>query len=118
MYMVPCEPNAMSLTTPGQSVANNDVAGAEPLKPSAEVGVLIDDAIAGRRRVLMWPWSSLGKLSRALAPATVTPIVAGPGAAKSLMLVQAGAHWHEQGYRPALLVLQQVITKDPLKTGF
>lgn len=79
---------------------------AVPTGPSAEVTALVTDAITGRRRVIAWPWNQLGKLTRALAPSTVTLLVASPGATKSLMLIQAVAHWHEAGEAVAVLELE------------
>jgi CHC2-type zinc finger protein len=79
---------------------------ATPTGPSAEVVALVSDAIAGRRRIIPWPWDQLGRATRALAPSTVTLLVASPGATKSLMLVQAAAWWHENGERVAVLELE------------
>ena len=79
---------------------------AVPIGPSSEVDALVRDAIAGRRRNVAWPWHQLGSATRALAPATVTLLVASPGATKSLMLIQAAAWWQEHGERIAVLELE------------
>jgi len=74
--------------------------------PSSEVAALVDDAIAGRRRIVGWPWPALHALTRALSPATVTLLVAHPGATKSFALLQAAQWWHEHGERVAVLELE------------
>ena len=79
---------------------------ATPMGPASEVSALIADAIAGRRFVVPWPWPTMGKLSRALAPATVTLLVASAGATKSIVLIEAAQHWHDNGHRPAVLELE------------
>jgi KaiC/GvpD/RAD55 family RecA-like ATPase len=76
------------------------------LGPSSEVSAIIGDAIEGRRFVVPWPWPTLGSLSRALTPATVTLLVASPGATKSLALIEAAQHWNQQDHKPAILGLE------------
>ena len=95
------------LTTEQQRQAVEDaLTEAVPTGPSAEVDELVRDAIAGRRRNVAWPWKQLGSATRALAPATVTLLVASPGATKSLMLIQAAAWWQEHNERIAVLELE------------
>jgi len=82
------------------------LAEAVPTGPSAEVEALVRDAIAGRRRIVPWPWQQLGAATKALAPSTVTLLCASPGATKSLMLMQAAAWWNGSGERVAVLQLE------------
>ena len=79
---------------------------AESMGPSAGVRSLIEDAISGRRRNVPFPWTETTRWSRALLPGTVTLLVAPAGATKSFWLMQAAAHWHEYGERPAVLMLE------------
>lgn len=79
---------------------------AEPLGPSAEVRSLIEDAIAGRRRTIRWPWRDLTDGSKALTPASVTLIVAPPAASKSFLMLQCAQFWQNQGFNPAVLMLE------------
>jgi len=80
---------------------------AEGTGPAAEVGELIEDTIAGRRRAIEWPWPMLSRLTRALLPGTLTVVCGDPGARKSLMLLQAAAYWHERGIKIALYELEE-----------
>lgn len=79
---------------------------AQSTGPASEVAAMVNDAIAGRRRVVGWPWSALNGLTRALSPATVSLLVAHPGATKSFMLLQAGQWWQEHNERVAILELE------------
>lgn len=81
--------------------------GAEPTGASKEVRTLIEDSIAGKREAIDWPWPQVSKLTRALLPKTVTLICGEPGAAKSFGLLQALAHWHENGKKVAVFELEE-----------
>ena len=80
---------------------------AKPKGIAASVSELIEDTIAGRRVAIKWPWSSIGGLTKALLPGTVTIICGGIGASKSFMLLQAGAYWHENGIKTAIYELEE-----------
>ncbi len=60
----------------------------------------------GRYVALPWPWRRLHNLTKALLPGTVTLLCGSPGAAKSFMVLEAAAWWHEQGIPIALYELE------------
>ncbi len=80
---------------------------ARPLGASGDVGRLIEDTIAGRRKAIPWPWPRLSALSRSLLPGTVTVLCGDPGCGKSFMLLEAAAAWHHQGEHVALLEIEE-----------
>lgn len=80
---------------------------AHPVGCAEDLAALIEDIISGEREAIPWPWPSVGKLTRALLPGTVTLLVGAPGAAKSFMLLQACLHWHAAGRRIALFELEE-----------
>ena len=88
------------------ALINDILAKAEPMGPSAGVRSIIEEAIAGRRRNIEFPWSETTRWACALLPGTVTLLVAPPGATKSFWLLQATAHWHDQDDRPSVLMLE------------
>ena len=53
-----------------------------------------------------WPWHEMSAEAQALLPGTVTALCGEPGAAKSLMLLEAFWRWHVEGYKVALYALE------------
>jgi len=82
------------------------LSAATPMGPGRELHDLIEATISGRRRALPWPWSGLGKLTRALLPGTVTLLCGEGGASKSFLILQAAAWWHAEGICVALYELE------------
>ena len=83
------------------------LATATPIGGSSDLADFIDDAIAGRRRTVAFPWPHLTRLTRALMPGTVTCICGDPGAGKSLLVIEAGWWWHRQGVKIAIFMLEE-----------
>lgn len=79
---------------------------AEPLGASRELGDLLEDTIAGRRKAIKWPWSLLSRLGRALLPGTVTLLCGDPGATKSFVLMQSLMFWCDAGEEVAVYELE------------
>lgn len=75
--------------------------------PGAAVLDLVRATVEGRRRRVGTPWPKVDALTMALQPETVTLLCGSPGASKSLMLLQAAAHWHEEGIPFAINELEQ-----------
>jgi len=75
--------------------------------PSVELSVRIESAISGEYATVSWPWSTLGRLTRALLPGTLTLLCGDPGATKSFMLLQALAFWIREGVRAALFAVEE-----------
>ncbi|MBC8471326.1 MAG: AAA family ATPase [Planctomycetes bacterium] len=70
----------------------------EPCKdPLDEMDEYIDGVGSGRLRTVDWPWHFLGEGTQALQPGTLTILSGGPGAAKSLFMMQAVRYWLETG---------------------
>ncbi len=70
----------------------------EPHKdPISEMDEYIDDISTGRLRTIDWPWHFLSEGTQALQPGTLTILSGGPGAAKSLFMLQAIRYWLETG---------------------
>jgi len=63
----------------------------------SEMDEYIDDISTGRLRTIDWPWHFLSEGTQALQPGTVTILSGGPGAAKSLFMLQAIRYWLETG---------------------
>lgn len=53
-----------------------------------------------------WPWHEMSAEAQSLLPGTVTALCGEPGAAKSLMLLEAFWRWHVEGHRVALFELE------------
>jgi len=83
------------------------VRAAHPVGCAEDLAALIEDTITGRREAIAWPWPTLGKLTRALLPGTVTLLCGDPGASKSFMLLEACLYWHAHGRRIALYELEE-----------
>jgi len=90
-----------------QRIVNGVIDDADSLGASGDVGRLLEDAIAGRRKAIAWPWPRLTGLSRSLLPGTLTIVCGDPGCGKSFLLLEAAAAWHGQGERVALLELEE-----------
>lgn len=71
-----------------------------------EVRELIDATANGSRRAIAWPFHLLSKLTRSLSPGTITELVGSPAATKTLMVMQAAAHWHSLGIPVAYYALE------------
>jgi hypothetical protein len=80
---------------------------AEPMDAAGELQNLLEDAIAGRRFSVPWPWETLGRLTKALLPGTVTCLCGDAGATKSFLLLQAAAFWHANGFATAVYELEE-----------
>jgi RecA-family ATPase len=52
------------------------------------------------------PWPRLAKLTRATLPGKITLICGNPGEGKSLIVLEAFAHWYNQGVKGALYELE------------
>ena len=87
--------------------ALKDAIGQAKLKSTGdELDDYIEDAIAGKRRTVKWPWACMGGLTKALKPGAVVTWCGSPGASKSFALLQAMAYWHEAGVKVAVYELQ------------
>ncbi len=53
-----------------------------------------------------WPWPEMSTEAQALLPGTVTALCGEPGAAKSLLLLEAFWRWHVEGKKVALFELE------------
>jgi KaiC/GvpD/RAD55 family RecA-like ATPase len=80
---------------------------ARPVGGAADLDQLIEQTISGNRRAIPWPWRSLGQLTKALMPGTVTCICGDPGSTKSFLMLEAGAYWHENGVKVAIYELEE-----------
>ncbi len=88
--------------------AVRDVLGnAEPLGVSSELADVLEQTITGQRTAIPWPWAEVSRLSKALLPGTVTLICGDAGSGKSFLLLQAAAHWHQQGVPIAVYELEE-----------
>jgi KaiC/GvpD/RAD55 family RecA-like ATPase len=65
--------------------------------PILEFDEYINDIESGVLRTIDWPWQKLSEGTQALQPGTVTILSGGPGAAKSLFMLQAVRYWIENG---------------------
>lgn len=82
------------------------IAKARPLSVAGKLKTRLDDAIAGRRRPVEFPWPKVTELSRALVQNTVTLLCGSPGATKSFLLLECLAYWHEQDIPVACYCLE------------
>ncbi len=83
-----------------------ELSAAEPIGAAAGTFQRIEDRISGRLDAFPWPWPTLDRLSKALAPATITLLCGDGGSTKSFMLTQAAAFWHGQGIGVQLYELE------------
>jgi len=77
------------------------------VSPSDELAAMIDAQVSGRYTNIDWPWSILTESGQCLTPGTRTVLVGSIGGSKSFMLLQALAHWAENGVRAAVLELER-----------
>ncbi|QNN24940.1 AAA family ATPase [Planctomycetales bacterium ZRK34] len=75
--------------------------------PAGELRDMLAAEIDGRRSAIAWPWRLVTRGTQALIPGTVTLIVGDPGSGKSLLVMQALAHWHDAGVKVAAFELEQ-----------
>jgi len=75
--------------------------------PAAALFGQLRDEISGKRFAAAWPWRIVSRLTLALLPQTVTLFGGSKGATKSFMLVQAAQFWMKEGYKPAVLMLEE-----------
>ena len=64
------------------------------------------DVVDGKWECLDWPQYSLGILSRAALPGTVTMICADPGAGKSFLILQLLRFWTQQGHKANVILFE------------
>lgn len=64
------------------------------------------DVVDGKWECLDWPQHSLGMLSRAALPGTVTMICADPGAGKSFLMLQLLRFWTQQGHKSHVILFE------------
>ena len=62
--------------------------------------------INGTRRAVAWPGVLIGGPTKALLPGAITILCGGPGASKSLLLLEAATFWHREGIPIALYELE------------
>ena len=74
---------------------------------AAEVAESIEQAIAGKRESISWPWVSVTRWARPCAPGAVTIFCGDPGSGKSFALQQAMLQWHNQSVKIAMLHLEK-----------
>jgi hypothetical protein len=67
----------------------------------------IEGMIDGSICAVDWPWPMMHLYSQALLPGTITVLVGAPGASKSLMLMEALAHWIDNDVQVGLHVLEE-----------
>lgn len=83
----------------------------EAAKPMGAAGNVRDDieqTIAGNRRSIAFPWPVMSTFTQALAPGTITLLCGDPGSTKSLMLLEAAAHWqHNEKLKIAIYELEE-----------
>lgn len=60
----------------------------------------------GKWRNLEWPLESLGRLSRATMPGSMTLLCADPGAGKSWLMLQLMRHWNANGFRSVVRMFE------------
>ena len=81
--------------------------GAERLGAASEVRSLLSSIASGKWRNVDWPWGSVTRLTRSLIPGSVVVLCGSPGASKSLLLLQAAAHWVQQGIPVAVMEMEE-----------
>ncbi|HUO11066.1 MAG TPA: AAA family ATPase [Phycisphaerae bacterium] len=79
---------------------------AKPVGIVADFARYQEDIIAGRLKMLSFPFRSLSALTNALMPATVTAICGDAGATKSLLVSECLAEWTLTGVRACVLHLE------------
>jgi len=79
---------------------------AKPMDGAGELGGHLEDIISGLRKAIPFPWPGISALTQALKPGTVTGLCGGPGAAKSLCVMQAVRYWASLGIPQAVYMLE------------
>ena len=79
---------------------------ATPLGASRALEARFEQIISGEWVNIEWPWRELTFEAQALLPDTVTALCGDPGAAKSLLMLEAFWHWHIEGHKVALFMLE------------
>jgi hypothetical protein len=79
---------------------------AQPLGAARLLQSRVEQIISGEWVNLEWPWRELTFEAQALLPDTVTAVCGDPGAAKSLFMLEAFWHWHIDGKKVALFMLE------------
>jgi KaiC/GvpD/RAD55 family RecA-like ATPase len=64
------------------------------------------DVVDGKWECLDWPQKSLGSLSRATLPGTVTILCADPGSGKSFLVLQLLRHWTKMGHKANVILFE------------
>lgn len=82
---------------------------ASPTGPAAELKLLIEDTISGKRSAVPWPWKSLSRFSNALIPGAVTCVGGDPSCGKSFLIIESIGYWIEKGFSPAVFMLEDPI---------
>ena len=75
--------------------------------PAGELGAMLQAEIDGTRRAIPWPWRLVTRGTQALLPGNVVILCGDPGDGKSLWLLEALAHWHDNGVPCAIYELEQ-----------
>ena len=76
------------------------------LGASRELSSRFEAIISGKWVNEEWPWHEMTSEAQALLPGTVTALCGEPGAAKSLLLLEAFWKWHLDGKKTALFMLE------------
>ena len=93
-------PAGTALNKPNQKRPAKEKPPAPPKPdPIDEFDTYIEDVASGKLRTIEWPWEKLSEGTQALQPGSVTILSGGPGAAKSLFMLQAVRFWIENGER-------------------
>ena len=79
---------------------------AKPLGAARALESRFESIISGEWVNVEWPWRELTTEAQALLPETVTALCGDPGAAKSLMMLEAFWQWHLAGEKTALFMLE------------
>ena len=81
-------------------------ASSQRVSPCDELRERIDQTIAGKLRALPWRWRTIGRLTKALMPGTVTILCGNPGATKSFFILESLAWWCAQRLPVRCLMLE------------
>lgn len=79
---------------------------AKPLGAARALESRFESIISGGWVNIEWPWREVTSEAQALLPETVTALCGDPGAAKSLMMLEAFWQWHLAGEKVALFMLE------------
>lgn len=79
---------------------------AKPMGASGDVRQQLEDIFSGKRRAIDIPFRTLGAITQAFLPGTITVLCGNPGATKSLLTNQLVAYWNDEGIRLAVYMLE------------